>query len=76
MDNAPELRTLDSVRAMKLNILRKGNHSLFEDRDGLLISCLVGSRAEKAAEANICFKRIGVYDEKMKYENVLADIGV
>lgn len=71
-----ELSTLDAVKAMKLHILRKGAHSLFEDQDGLLIHCKVGSKAESMTEAMPRFKRIGVYDERMKIACVLADIGV
>ena len=71
-----ELRTLDAVKAMKLDILRKGAHSLFEDLDGLLLHCLVGSKAEAMTEAMPRFKRIGVYDKHMKMSAALADIGV
>lgn len=70
------LSALDAVKAMQLDILRKGTRSLFKDRDGLLIHCPVGSRAESALEANICFTRVGVYNKSMKVASVLADIGV
>ena len=60
---------------MKADIDRHGPQSLFEDRSGMLIHALVGSKAEAVLEQNVCFTRIGVYKANMKLADVLADIG-
>lgn len=70
----PESDPLQAAKTMRLEILRKGPHGLYRDRDGLLISVLVGSDAEKATERIPRFTLIGVYDEKSKINNIVEDI--
>lgn len=68
--------TLHAVQAMKLEILRKGDHALFVNAAGSVKYYPTGSPGERGMESLQGWDLVGVYTRQSKLSQILNDLGV